>query len=609
MRKIIAIFLLFPVFLSSCGTTTDNTVVNVEKTPFLIQTYILWKKVESFSVEKSARLTAGSSITLVADSAWEVTTLWAKEGQKIKKWTTLISLKDTVNSYDIRLAQAENALTIQDSNIASTRLSLDKAISDTQIAYEQAKKGYDLLLEKNKLIYDTLVNTNNKTLESYNENYKSYLIGVETLMNNFLYEWDKIMGMTSAFQYTVDGWKPYLWAKVWNLYSQSSNEWNNTYSSRGDVRAKRESGGTLTVATIQSDLDVITNAYSRLQKYVDSMISMIQNNVVWGGLSQIAQDGWVVLWNGIKTQLNASEWAYNGWKSQSLSFFKNYKNGEIATKLAIESLTRSLTAAESGSLMASDDMRLIYENTRLDLKDKIKSAELALKQAQSARDTTRKNKDLALNQLSATRASSSLSLDQAKREYSKLAVTAPFDGTVTKVIASVGQRTNIGSPMIEIASNVPEIVLDVDNEIATNISNGDTVTVKMDAKTFTGTIIAISRTAGANLLYTTRISVPTAIGSLWSAVSVIFSLSKETISADAWKWVILPLKSVKIISEQEWEIALLGSWNTLIYKSIRLGNVTGEGVEVLDTLDPKLEIVLSDVSNYDATKYTLTKKN
>ena len=159
-------------------------------------------------------------------------------------------------------------------------------------------------------------------------------------------------------------------------------------------------------------------------------------------------------------------------------------------------------------------MRLIYENTRLDLKDKIKSAELALKQAQSARDTTRKNKDLALNQLSATRASSSLSLDQAKREYSKLAVTAPFDGTVTKVIASVGQRTNIGSPMIEIASNVPEIVLDVDNEIATNISNGDTVTVKMDAKTFTGTIIAISRTAGVNLLYTTRISVPTAIGSL-----------------------------------------------------------------------------------------------
>ena len=93
-----------------------------------------------------------------------------------------------MNSYDIRLAQAENALTIQDSNIASTRLSLDKAISDTQIAYEQAKKGYDLLLEKNKLIYDTLVNTNNKTLESYNENYKSYLIGVETLMNNFLYE-------------------------------------------------------------------------------------------------------------------------------------------------------------------------------------------------------------------------------------------------------------------------------------------------------------------------------------------------------------------------------------------------------------------------------------
>ncbi len=72
---------------------------------------------------------------------------------------------------------------------------------------------------------------------------------------------------------------------------------------------------------------------------------------------------------------------------------------------------------------------------------------------------------------------------------------APFDGTVTKVSTSIGQRTNMGTPLIEIASNVPEILLDVDGDIANNVSNGDTVTVKMNEKTFTGTIIALSRNA------------------------------------------------------------------------------------------------------------------
>lgn len=159
------------------------------------------------------------------------------------------------------------------------------------------------------------------------------------------------------------------------------------------------------------------------------------------------------------------------------------------------SLGRNITTDEAIFLSGSQDAKLTFDNTRVDLKDKIKTVELALKQAESARDNARKNKELTLNQLSATRNSSDLALEQAKREYSKLAVIAPFDGTVTKVSASVGQRTNMGTPLIEIASNVPEIVLDIDGDIANSVSNGDLVTVNMNEKIFTGTIIAVSRNA------------------------------------------------------------------------------------------------------------------
>lgn len=104
-----------------------------------------------------------------------------------------MSLKDTINSYDIRLAQAQNALTTQDANIASTKISLNKAISDSQNAYDQAKRNYDTLVAKNPLAYDTLVNADQKTLDTLNANYQVYLADMEKNMDQILFESDKIL--------------------------------------------------------------------------------------------------------------------------------------------------------------------------------------------------------------------------------------------------------------------------------------------------------------------------------------------------------------------------------------------------------------------------------
>lgn len=87
---------------------------------------------------------------------------------------------------------------------------------------------------------------------------------------------------------------------------------------------------------------------------------------------------------------------------------------------------------------------------------------------------------MTLTQLSATRNGTALSVEQAQREYSKLSIVAPFDGTITKVIGAVGQRTSIGTPMLEIVSNTPEILVDLDNDIATTLSISDTVSVKVE---------------------------------------------------------------------------------------------------------------------------------
>lgn len=176
------------------------------------------------------------------------------------------------------------------------------------------------------------------------------------------------------------------------------------------------------------------------------------------------------------------------------------------------------------------------------------------------------------------------------------------------MIATIGQRVNPGTPVLEVVSNAPEVLIDLDFDLVSSMNVGDAVRVQVDQKTFTGTVAAISRAAGANLLYSTRISVPDATGLIGSAATVIFQASREITSTTTTEKLILPLKSVKIISEQEGEISLLGTGNTVIYKSVRLGKIIGEGVYIEDPIDPKAEIILSDISNFDPEKFYFQKK-
>lgn len=74
-------------------------------------------------------------------------------------------------------------------------------------------------------------------------------------------------------------------------------------------------------------------------------------------------------------------------------------------------------------------------------------------------------------------------------------MTAPFDGTVSRVMATIGQRVNPGTPVLEVISNSPEVLIDLESEIADSLNIGDRVQIQVDKKLFTGSIIAMSQAA------------------------------------------------------------------------------------------------------------------
>lgn len=86
------------------------------------------------------------------------------------------------------------------------------------------------MTDKNALQLDTVVNTNGKTLDAYNQNYRSYISDLDRLMTQVLFDGDKILGISDYFKYP--SWESYLGVRNGTSFADARNEWNALYSVR-----------------------------------------------------------------------------------------------------------------------------------------------------------------------------------------------------------------------------------------------------------------------------------------------------------------------------------------------------------------------------------------
>jgi multidrug efflux pump subunit AcrA (membrane-fusion protein) len=114
--------------LVSCSEKQDigTPVSTIEKTPFYVSVYNTDTDVLKTEVQKSGRITAKSSLTLTSKGVGEVANIEVKEGSQVKAGSVIARLKDTLTNYDLQLAQAENALKIQNATKETTSLNLEQ---------------------------------------------------------------------------------------------------------------------------------------------------------------------------------------------------------------------------------------------------------------------------------------------------------------------------------------------------------------------------------------------------------------------------------------------------------------------------------------------------
>jgi hypothetical protein len=193
---------------------------------------------------------------------------------------------------------------MQDASTASTRVNLDRAVFDSQIAYDQAKRSYDTLISKTNLSYDTIVNSNQKTLDNLDATYKTYLADIDRNMDQVIYESDRILGLSSNNEYTNDNFESQLGARVGNLKYLSDNSYGRALAQLGQIRAQKLK--TLTPETAKADIENIELGYKLLEKHLDDMIYMIQNNVITGELTMERNAGWIAQFNGFRASANGN---------------------------------------------------------------------------------------------------------------------------------------------------------------------------------------------------------------------------------------------------------------------------------------------------------------
>ena len=605
-KQFVAMLLVSLVFLASCGgqsaETANQSAETTQKTDFIVRTDSLGSFGTDISTEKTAVIQADSTLTLSAEANGQISKILVKEGQIVRAGAPIATIADTVSNFDLVLAQAKNGLELQKAGNAAQMANLEISVSNAESNYKKVLQSYNQLLEKTNLQYDNLVDSNNTTLKTYNDSYRSQMSGLDATMTQLLHDADEILGMTSQREYSNKAWEPYLGAATGEGISFSEDAWNKLYGARGVVRARLEEKKNF-IDSPTEDLEVMESAINASKTLADKMLSMLQNSVYGGGLTREMNAVWLQRWNGYRSSIQGTESQFISWKTQTNAFLDNYKQKEIATKLATQKNT-GMSAEEFNALQKDEKLKLAYQNADLSVREAIDNAKLNVSQAKDAWENAKKIKATTERQLVVSLNNAEISLAQAERNASKLTITAPIAGTITRISAEVGQSVSMGTPVAEFAGSQAQAAIEVDPRVALFLKVGDSVKAQAGDKEITGTIASVSTIAGKNLLSSVRVAFPKADKLIGQPVVIKFQIS-DAVHKNSF---LLPINAVRIIAEGQGKIETLVD-GKIVTQEVRLGAMYGGNVEVFTDLPADTQVVLSDVTEYNSeTQKLITEK-
>lgn len=464
--SILPIILVSLITLSSCS----KTLVQSSKHFTTYQTQ--WGNI-TIKDTLIATVEGDKSSDLAFRAAGIISEISVEPGALVKKWQILAVLGNREASIQIG---AFNDIEWKLQNLSDTTLDIKWGTRDIALATE---KLYDERIKSVDTQVKSLINTLRQAEQSLSNQtwsiettLRTYATDVDRISTSMLYEWDRILGITTNFEYANDGWEPYLGTRIGNSKSEAENAWNALYSLRGKIRNYTQKDSVIT--DTDTAINDITEAYVATRTMLSSMNTMLQNSVVWGGLAQEKLDGWI------------AQWAWLGADSQqSESWYITYKN-------SIQWLIDTGTSWDTVAAKNLTNIELELESLKQSRETLIAEKQAKLKEIETNIYTIDSKKWEVSLQIAQTRMSAALASEST--EYN--IIRAPYDGVILNKYAEVGMVAWAWVPILRITSNKSKLAkVYIDNSIyGYSVDSLLSITLERDTDTtYTGTITLLQR--------------------------------------------------------------------------------------------------------------------
>ncbi len=628
LTNIICIFWLL-LLLSGCGAKSDaHTATWDTRSTLYIDTQLISTSDSKGSITKNAKVLWVSDITITSQVAGRVTSIPAQLGQAVWPNSSLVRLADINGTIIFGLQKNQLAVDSANNTYAIQKANLEKQIEDAQLAMRRAhlttdltradtakqltKLEYDLAwvdatisgsntqiqlenlrrqLAKAEYDYQTKLTSDGQTLSGFTTTADNLYSDVSNLVADVVTESDKFLWVSNELKHLNDSYEIYIWAR------DTSTEDRAVLSLESLMRLEEDLVDLSKTQITEQNVVLYIRSYSNILDMIkilnEDMKDVLLATVPSQNLSQAGIDDLIASYNGLISRSSSIIASTTAQINTINSFTSVYQQNQNSLAQQVDLLKNQITLTEKSLADAQFNTQLGWDRTKLALDNQLAQTDINLESTKLATDFVTNTKDLNLDSIQNQLRSTQVALNELNFNAAKFNISSPIRGVVSDILVDVWQDVNPWTPIARVVSNQQELEITMTESEKVYIQQGQKVLVSNQNQSTFGTVTSLSKTADRNGNFIVKISIDDAMFDVGVFVDVKIELQAGN--------PVVPVNAVTIVDTNRGQITLWDG-STLINKTIWLGWLFGEMIEITDKLEPWLLLVTSDIANFDPNK-------
>lgn len=643
MKKIIALALLVPLVLTSCGKApVAEEKVDIPTKSVKIQT--IQSDYFTEDIKVVGKIAAGKETTVSSQTSGVIKSIQGAVGKRVKAGESLAAIDFSTTALSTSLSTASTAYSNALTSYGLTKESAQKDLENAQIALENARTNKEntytstekqlqiaqaqldniLTQQTNtkkttgisvdlarksrdnaKLNLDNFAKTSAATTKSLADKKTGLYTTIRTTINSSLVSIDSaltqadlLLGVTEKNRNANDGFEMYLGAKDTNSKVAAENAFRDAKQAYDTfVSAKDLSTNDSTDRALANAQTLVANTLA----LYDRLVTVLDNSIVSTAFPQSQLDGLKATIAGKQTGLLSATQPTLVLLKNSIDDLNNtisstetsIATGRSSYETALDIAETNLANAEAGTTSSLDTLsgnetltRSSLENTIASVKSARDSVDNALRMAEAQYDSTRAKLQTQITGTKTQTDAAKGQKDLANIQFDNGIIKAPFDGIILSKQIELGSLVSPGAPTFTIGDDSSLIVrMDVNSDVVSTLSLGQTVQIAKGDKSYTGSISLLSPGSDA----TTRQFRVEAKFSDMKGIKDIFNIGDfadvhfQKKRSDA-KSITVPFSALISGTQGDFIIYTVAEGNIARARTVKIGAQNGSSVEILSGL-------------------------